>query len=264
MSSILELLPVAPAQHSSLRTNGTTSAVSDLDPRGTTGTQGTATPTTTCGCRVPASVRSGSMTGVTDEGSHVDGRIARRERNVDAVLDVVLEMFGEDMMFPTIEQAAKRSGLSLRSLYRYFADPGQLVEAAITHDRQRAAELSHLSQIGKGPFAPRLDDFVSMRLRLYEAHGPIYRATVHNAAALSRVRVELERNRRLLREQFELQFAPELAALPPHRRVAAVEAGNLLTQLDSIDQLRRAQNLSTTETDAVLRDSLTTLLAHGV
>lgn len=32
---------------------------------------------------------------------------------------------GESMV-PTIEQAADRSGLSLRSLYRYFADPGEL------------------------------------------------------------------------------------------------------------------------------------------
>lgn len=203
------------------------------------------------------------MAGVTGEGSQLDGRTARRERNVDAVLDVVLEMFGDDMMFPTIEQTSKRSGLSLRSLYRYFADPGELVEAAIKHDRRRAAALGHLSHIGKGPFAPRRDDFVSMRLRLHEAHGPIYRATVHNAAAHPRVRAELQRNRSLMRTQFQLQFAPELAALPPHRRVAATEAGNLLTQLDSIDLLRRAQNLSASETDAVLRDSLTTLLTHG-
>jgi AcrR family transcriptional regulator len=200
------------------------------------------------------------MAGVTDEGSHGDGRIARRARNVDAVLDVVLEMFGDDMMFPTIEQTSKRSGLSLRSLYRYFADPGELVEAAIKHDRQRAAQLSHLSHIGQGPFGPRLDDFVSMRVRLHEAHGAIYRATVHNAAAHPRVRTELDRNRDLLREQFELQFAPELSALPRRRRSAVVEAGNLLTQLDSIDSLRRGRKLTTAATRSVLRDSLTILL----
>lgn len=209
----------------------------------------------------PTSVPSGSMTGITDEGSQVDGRMARRERNIDAVLDVVLEMFGDDMMFPTIEQASKRSGLSLRSLYRYFADPGELVEAAIKHDRIRAAALSRLSNIGKGPFGSRRDDFVSMRIRLYEAHGPIYRATLHNAAAHSRVQAELFRSRRLLREQFELQFAPELASLPAAQRVAAVEAGDLLTQLDSIDLLRRSRNLTVIETDSVLRESLTTLLA---
>jgi len=191
----------------------------------------------------------------------VDGRVARRQRNLDAVLDVVLEMFAEDMMFPSIEQASKRSGLSLRSLYRYFADPGELVEAAIKRSQAQAAELTHLAHIGEGPFAERLDDFVSMRLRLYEANGSMFRATIHNAANHPRVRDELHENRRLLREQFELQFAPELVALSPRARSAALEAGNALTQIDSLDLLRRVRNLTVGETDAVLRDALTALLA---
>lgn len=190
----------------------------------------------------------------------IDGRIARRQRNLDAVLDVVLEMFAEDMMFPSIEQASKRSGLSLRSLYRYFADPGELVEAAIKRSKANALSVTHLPRIGEGPFAERLDDFVSMRLRLHESHGAMFRATMHNAAHHPRVRDELHENRRRLREQLELQFAPELATLSPRARTAAIEAGNALTQIDSLDLLRRVRNLTVAETDRVLRDSLTSLL----
>ena len=98
----------------------------------------------------------GAITQQSDEAP-VDGRVARRQRNLDTVLDVVLEMFAEDMMFPSIEQASKRSGLSLRSLYRYFADPGELVEAAIKRSQAQAAELSHLAHIGEGPFAVLID-----------------------------------------------------------------------------------------------------------
>ena len=58
------------------------------------------------------------MTEVHDIGEPVDGRVARRQRNIDIVLDVVFDMFAEESMFPTIEQVATRSGLSLRSLYR--------------------------------------------------------------------------------------------------------------------------------------------------
>ncbi|MBT5755427.1 MAG: TetR family transcriptional regulator, partial [Acidimicrobiaceae bacterium] len=68
---------------------------------------------------------------MTDVEAPADGRVARRERNINSVLDVVLEMFAEESLFPTIEQVAKRSGLSLRSLYRYFADPAELLEAVI-------------------------------------------------------------------------------------------------------------------------------------
>ena len=196
----------------------------------------------------------------SDDAS-VDGRVARRQRNLDAVLDVVLDMFAEDMMFPSIEQASKRSGLSLRSLYRYFADPGELVEAAIKRSQAQAIETAHLPHIGEGPYAERLADFVSMRLRLYEASGAMFRATIHNAANHRRVRDELHENRRLLREQFELQFAPELATLSPRAGASALEAGNALTQIDSVDLLRRVRNLTVAETEAILQDALTALLA---
>ena len=191
----------------------------------------------------------------------VDGRVARRQRNLDAVLDVVLEMFAEDMMFPSIEQASKRSGLSLRSLYRYFADPGELVEAAIKRSQAQAVELTHLANIGEGPFAQRLDDFVSMRLRLHEANGSMFRASMHNAAKNERIRDRMRKNRELLRQQFERQFAPELAALPAGSAAAALEAGNVLTQIDSLDLLRRVRDLTGAETEAVVRDALTALLA---
>lgn len=194
-----------------------------------------------------------------DDGA-VDGRVARRERNLDAVLDAVLEMFAEDMMFPTIEQTANRSGLSLRSLYRYFADPGELVEAAIKRSRARSTALAHLSHIGEGSFDERLGDFVSMRVRLHGTNAPMYRATIHNAARSDRIRQELVANRRRFRKQYELQFAPELSALPATARATAVEAGDVLTQLDSIELLRTYRNLSIAKTEAVLRGSLTALL----
>jgi AcrR family transcriptional regulator len=200
------------------------------------------------------------MTETAEHQPPVDGRVARRERNQNAVLDVVLEMFAEDMLFPTIEQASQRSGLSLRSLYRYYADPGELIEAAIRRSREQAVELTHLPHIGQGPFEERLTDFVSMRVRLHEVNGPMYRATTHNAVTRPRVRDEQERSRRLLREQFELQFAPELAALPAAARASAVEAGDVLTQLDSLGMFRRYRNLTVAETESVLIDALTALL----
>jgi AcrR family transcriptional regulator len=190
----------------------------------------------------------------------IDGRSARRQRNLDAVLDVVLEMFAEDMMFPSIEQASQRSGLSLRSLYRYFADPGELVEAAIMRSREQAVDITHIPHIGEGPFQERLNDFVSMRLRAYEATGSLYRATIHNAVHHRPVRDELMKTRRMAHEQFAVQFGPELAALSAQSRSSALEAGDILTQFDSIDVLRRVRNLTMAEAETTLRDALVALL----
>lgn len=198
------------------------------------------------------------------DGEPVDGRVARRRRNIDAVLDVVLEMFAEEAMFPTIEQAATRSGLSLRSLYRYFADPGELLEAAITRSNEHGRRLGRLPSIGQGPPAERIDRFVDMRLRLYEGVGPVYRATVANAARLPRIRDELTTIRNDMRQQFERQFEQELTARTPADRADVLAAGDLLTQLDSVDYLRRHRRLSLTETRSVLISSLRALLPPSI
>lgn len=190
----------------------------------------------------------------------VDGRVARRQSNIDAVLDVVMQMFEEDAMFPTIEQAATRSGLSLRSLYRYFADPSELVEAAIKRGAVRSAEASRLHAIGQGPLEVRVEEFVAMRLRVREEFGHRYRATMMNSARHQRVHEELTKNRHDMRAQFELQFAPELDALAPDVRDAVLSAGDLLTQLESVDYLRRHRELSVAGTQQALVTALQSLL----
>ena len=200
---------------------------------------------------------------MTDSGeiqTPIDGRAARRERNIDNVLDVVLEMFAEESLVPTIEQAAKRSGLSLRSLYRYFADPGELLEAVIKRNREVSADDAHLSSIGQGPLPARVDDFIAMRMRLHERIGPVYRATVANAALNSRIRDELAATRNDLRVQFELQFAPELNERKRSDRVAVLSAGDVITQLESIDFLRRHRQLTVAETEDSLRVVLLAIL----
>ena len=189
-----------------------------------------------------------------------DGRSARRQRNVDAVLNVVVEMFTEGALFPTVEQVSKRSGLSVRSIYRYFPDPAALSDAAIERHREQSAPLAHLPSIGQGPLAKRIDDFVAMRLRLYTGVGATYRATVHNAPRDPRLREQLARRRDDLRAQFERQFEPELAALASAERNAVVAAGDVLTQLDSIDALRQHRGLSVADTTQVLRVGLQRLL----
>lgn len=200
------------------------------------------------------------MTELDDTGERIDGRVARRRRNIDAVLDVVLEMFAEESMFPTMEQVASRSGLSLRSLYRYFADPGELLEAAIRRSGEIGLELSRLRSIGQGAVDARIEDFVTMRVKLHDGIGPMYRATLANAARHPRIRDELAKHRNGMREQFERQFAPELSALKSPERDVIVTAGDVLTQLESIDYLRRHRQLSLAEAQAALVAGLRALL----
>ncbi|MDE0578709.1 MAG: hypothetical protein OXI29_02450 [bacterium] len=200
------------------------------------------------------------MTDVDRTDASVDGRVARRERNINTALDTVLEMFAEESLIPSIEQVSKRSGLSLRSLYRYFADPGELIESAIHRHRELMRDAGHLHKIGQGPLDRRIDDFAAMRLRLYERAGPVYRAAVHNAPNHPRVRDWLAVARDDLRDQFELQFALELGAVTTSDRQAGLSAGDVLFQFDTIDYLRRHRRYTIAETEAVLRSALEAIL----
>lgn len=190
----------------------------------------------------------------------VDGRVARRERNIGSVLDIVIEMFVEDAMFPSMEQVASRSGLSLRSLYRYFADPHALREAAIARNFELARSMSKLRAIGEGPLDRRIDDFVAMRVGLHRALAAVFRASAANRH-LPVVGEVQARNRAMMREQFELQFAPELSVMSGERQTMTIAAGDLLLQIESIEFLRSGRSFSEAKTRNVLVMSLASLLA---
>ncbi len=212
------------------------------------------------GCLAMTDLDRAEQDAADDEDTPVDGRVARRQRNVNAVIDVVLEMFAEEAMFPSMEVVANRSGLSLRSLYRYFADPGELLEAAIERSREIARDVSHLHAIGEGPLGQRIEEFAEMRVRVYETIGARYRATVANAARRPRIQDELARSRTELSDQFAAQFAQELDGLDATDRRSVLAAGDLIAQLDSIDFLRRHRQLSVRETEAAITTALTSLL----
>ena len=195
------------------------------------------------------------------DGQASDGRRLRRVRNVAAVIDAVLEMFEEESLTPTIERAAERSGLSLRSVYRYFPDQESLTRSAIDELWRRAEPVAHLSKIGQGPFEERVAVFAEMRVRLYELLGPGYRAGRVHAPRSVRIREDVARTRRTLTDQFELQFRAELDALPPGLRVARATAADIISQLDAIDLLRRARRLTVGESTDVVAEALRVTLS---
>lgn len=198
-----------------------------------------------------------SLAGVDeDEEATVDGRRLRRERNIASVIDSVLEMFKEEALTPTIERAAERSGLSLRSVYRYFPDPETLTQAAIDELWRRGEPVAHLSQIGEGPFEDRVLEFATMRVRLYEHIGHGYRAGRLHAPLSVRIREDVDRTRRALSQQFELQFARELDALPSEMLIARRNTGDIMSQLDAIDLLRRARRLTVQESIEVVAEAI--------
>jgi AcrR family transcriptional regulator len=199
-----------------------------------------------------------TMNDIVDE--QPDGRRARRERNIALAVRTARTMFTEENLVPTIEQVAKRSGLSLRSLYRYFADVDELLRAAIDQAMSEGRELARIEGLTEGPFAVRVERFVSSRVRLYETFGSNHRATVHHASHLPPLRDALERTRSDFRIQLETQFEPELRRLDEPHRFLTTAACDAMCQFDAIDLLRRSRRLTVAEAETTLALVLTAML----
>jgi AcrR family transcriptional regulator len=187
-----------------------------------------------------------------------DGRTARRDRNRTAVLDAVIELFTEGCLLPNAPMVAERSGVSLRSVFRYFEDTDELVRAAIARQRDRLAPLFELPGVGEGPLEERIDSFVEHRVVLYERAAPLVRAATARRSQSPRLGERVDEARRELRAQLALHFAAEVDAAPhPDRLLAAVDA---VTQFETLELWRLEHGLSIEETAQCMRDALRRLL----
>ncbi len=168
-----------------------------------------------------------------------DGRTARRDRNRQLVLDAALELFAQGDLNPSPEAVAQRSGVSLRSVYRYVSDREELVNAAIERHIERIGPLFVLEPVGEGPFEARVQAFVTARLRLYEAVAPTARAALlrtklRGTPASEIIRERLANRRGMLRVQLARQFAPELSTFGQDAD-AIMAAADALTQIEMMD-----------------------------
>jgi AcrR family transcriptional regulator len=198
----------------------------------------------------------------TETEHRVDGRTARRDRNRLAVLDAVLELFGEGNLNPGVHEVADRSGVSLRSVYRYFEDLDELVTAAIDRHLDRTRPLFEMERLGEGPLAERIDRFVERRMRLFESVRVIYRASRVRAANDPGVQDDLLATQQWLADQTEQMFAPELADLRGEDADDTRRTLDLLTQFDALEHLRHRCGVDRDEACEYLRRTLRSVLAR--
>ena len=188
-----------------------------------------------------------------------DGRTARRERNRAAVLDAVLDLFAEGVANPTPDQVAERSGVSLRSVYRYFDDRESLVRSAMEHHFLRIEPLFQIAVGLDGSLDQRINGLVAQRQQLYEAASPVFRAAIARSSSIPVIAERVQNRRALLARQVREIFEPELAELG--ERAPEVEAAvDVLTEFEAIDHLRNFRGLDDDAIAATLVRSLHALL----
>lgn len=196
-------------------------------------------------------------------GAAGDGRTARRQRNRELVLDAALELFGEGMLEPGAAEVAERSGVSLRSVYRYFDDTDALIRAAVARSIEKVRPLFELDDLGQGPLSERVERIVAGRVRLYEEVAPMVRATLQRAPTNTILRETHERNLAALRRQVEAMFAPELDALANDQGVEVAATLDLLLSFQSVEHLRRILGFSAAATRRTLTRAVTAVATAG-
>ena len=193
--------------------------------------------------------------------AQVDGRSAIRDRNRNAVLDAVLDLFSEDNLSPGPEEVALRVGLSVRSVYRYFDDHDSLTRAAIARNIERVTPLFLIPAIGEGDRADRVGRFVDARLRLQAEVGATLRAARIRATFDPLVAEDLHASRVFLRGQVGRHFAPELSTGAGPRDEARLAAIDALFGFESLDLYLVDRQLPPERVHVLLADALHALLA---
>lgn len=189
-----------------------------------------------------------------------DGRTARRDRNTEAVLDTVHEMFVEGNFSPAVEEVAARSGVSLRSVYRYFEDTEELLRMAIERRVTLVDQLFELTAIGEGPLVTRIARLVDQRLVLHGKLGPTARAAVQRAPYSPQIAAQASRRRTLLSEQVAEHFAPELEALGEPRGSEVAACIDALCEFEAMELLRTQRDLSVDQAQQAMTTGVTALL----
>ena len=192
-----------------------------------------------------------------------DGRRVRRDRNADAVIDGFLALFAEGHGFPTAHEVAARSGVSLRSVFRYFEDLDELVTAAVKVQIERFRDhLQFLQPPAELPLGERIDYLVAERLERYARIGQMFSMALARAGRTPQIRDLLDEHRAIIKDELAELFAPELAVLDPDLAAAAVGTVHNTTLFEGYGNLVDRHGMTPEQIGGVYRLTLTALFAH--
>jgi TetR/AcrR family transcriptional regulator, regulator of autoinduction and epiphytic fitness len=183
-----------------------------------------------------------------------DGRRARRDRNNEAVIKACWELFAEGEMYPTAQQVAERSGVSLRSVFRHFQNLEALVATAVESYYEHSRAVWTFEPVPlDAPVEERIDALFAYRLRLYRHTGPVMRGAIARAARDPQLVEVVRESRARAIKLNEVLFKAEIDRLGPERRAVTVAALHSAAQFEVWDNLANLHGLDEEGVAAALR-----------
>jgi TetR/AcrR family transcriptional regulator of autoinduction and epiphytic fitness len=189
-----------------------------------------------------------------------DGRTVRAERTRQALVDALLALLDEGQLQPTAERIAERAGVSERSLFQHFADREALYQAVAVQQYERIVPTLEPIDVSL-PLPERIAAFVEQRARLLETVTPVRRAALLLEPESEVVAGWLQSTRRQKAREVERVFRAELEEVDQSRRGVLLAALVSASAWTSWEALRAHQRLSAERSRAVMRATLSALLA---
>ena len=190
---------------------------------------------------------------------HLDGRLARSARSRAAVVTAMLDLLQAGDLQPTAARVAERAGVSLRLVFQHFEDLEALYAEVADRQAERLRPLL-VAQAGTGPFAERLQEFVTRRGHVLETIAPVRRAALLRAPFSRVLNRRLQQVRTLARRQVEAAFRPELAAHPPKARRELATAVVVASGFSTWEVLRRHHRLPLAQAQRIVARTVRALL----
>jgi len=191
-----------------------------------------------------------------------DGRRLRRSRNREAVVDALLALYSEGNLDPSAADVAERSGLSPRSLFRYFTDVDDLARAAIARQYAILQPMAVVALDLDAPLEVRVKSLVERRVNVFETVGKVGLVARLRAPFEPVIADQLKDIRTQLRAQIEDLFPEELKALGMTRGPAVLAAIDTLCTFEAYHLWRGDQGIEMAEITALMTDSILALLGQ--
>ncbi|MDP6145346.1 MAG: TetR/AcrR family transcriptional regulator [Acidimicrobiales bacterium] len=187
---------------------------------------------------------------------HAVRRSERRASAVDAFIDLVLEHGSA----PSPEEVAKRAGVSIASMYRYFETLDELRSDATARIEERFPELLTFPETATGNRKQRVAAFTGVLVALHEKLHPLQLLNRKNFQGSPIAAKQIDSTRLVLSNQIRVHFDLELRTLNPAGREDTVAAISVLTSVESWEQFRRTLNRTPRQTRRAWSNAIDRLL----
>lgn len=193
----------------------------------------------------------------------VDGRTARRDRNREEVVEAALALVDEGELDPSIEQLTRRSGLSARSIFRYFEGLDDLRRAVIRRHFERIEPMLAVPESGQGPLDVRIRRFVDVRIKVNESVAGTARTAKLRAHYAPVIAEDISHYRKVLDAQVRDHFAPELRSRTRAEAEDLVSLIDVIVSFDGWDLMAREQERSRNQIRRAWTLALESLLSRA-